>query len=165
MTKKQSKAAQQTSKPTTTNTTTSTPAVAKAPKAIDPQVAKAQAELAAAKAKAKQAEQEAKDQRKAERARLAAERKAAKAEPRPTCTGRKLNGEPCTAKAKNGSGLCIDHQPAWDRMTHEEHVAFGQWLRNAKGPEIVAEIGWFRAKQIAKANGAGQGQETKTATA
>lgn len=73
---------------------------------------------------------------------------------RPICTAAKKDGTACTAKCiEDGKGgfkeTCVDHQPAWDRLTHEEHVAFGGWLRKAKAADIVDVIGWYRAKQIA----------------
>lgn len=70
-------------------------------------------------------------------------------EPRPTCPETKKDGTPCTAKCAEGKATCVDHQPAWDRLTHEEHVAFGGWLRKAKAADIVEVIGWWKAKQIA----------------
>lgn len=68
---------------------------------------------------------------------------------RPTCPETKKDGTPCTAKCVEGKETCVDHQPAWDRLTHEEHVAFGGWLRRVKAADIVEVIGWYRAKQIA----------------
>jgi hypothetical protein len=129
----------------------------KSPAPKDPKVVALEAQLREAKQAARAKEAKEKEERKAERARLAAERKAQKAEPRPVCTGTKKDGKPCTNKAvrQNGDGTldetkCIDHQPAWNRLTSEEHKAFGTWLRAARGPEIANEIGWYRAKQIAK---------------
>lgn len=68
---------------------------------------------------------------------------------RPTCPETKKDGTPCTARCAEGKQTCVDHQPAWDRLTHEEHVAFGGWLRKAKAADIVDVIGWWKAKQIA----------------
>lgn len=76
----------------------------------------------------------------------------------PVCGEPKKDGTLCTARCKEGKDTCVDHQPAWDRLSHEEHQAFGEWLRAARGPEIVEVIGWWKAKQIAKDQ-----QQTKAA--
>lgn len=67
---------------------------------------------------------------------------------RPVCPERKKNGDPCTARCAEGKETCVDHQPAWDRLTHDEHVAFGHWLRKARAKDVVEVIGWWKAKQI-----------------
>lgn len=82
---------------------------------------------------------------------------------RPLCPETKKDGSPCTARCAEGKNTCVDHQPAWDRLSHEEHQAFGAWLRKAKGPQIVEVIGWFRAKQIAADQAATVAEEAKQA--
>lgn len=140
-----------TTNPNSTAQTVAAPTPAAKPaKVEDPQVAAAKAALAKAKEQAKAAEDAAKAKRAEERKAAAAAKAATKAEPRPTCGSTKKDGTPCTAKCVEGKSTCVDHQPAWDRLTHEEHQAFGAWLRKARGEDIVQELGWFRAKQIAK---------------
>lgn len=77
-----------------------------------------------------------------------------KAEPRPTCGAKKANGEPCTAKAKASSATCVDHQPAWARLTVEQQAGFSAWVvgladqPNGFNAALANELGWHRAKAL-----------------
>lgn len=122
--------------PTTTTVTAKT---AKAKPVDSPAVAAAKAALA--------------DARRAERP---VRTPRPKPEPRPTCTGTKANGEPCTAKSKGGSDRCIDHQPAWERLTESERTTFEILFEAAEASDLVQELGWHRAKQVIKDGGFGQ---------
>lgn len=81
---------------------------------------------------------------------------------RPVCPATKKDGTPCTARCAEGKVTCVDHQPAWDRLTHDEHVAFGHWLRKARAKDVVEVIGWWKAKQIAADMGNGWAVEKLT---
>lgn len=91
-----------------------------------------------------------------------------KAEPKervlqPMCPETKKDGSPCTARCAKDKKTCVDHQPAWDRLTHEEHQRFGAWLRKAKAADVVDVIGWFRAKQIAADTPMPEAKQSKSA--
>lgn len=75
-----------------------------------------------------------------------------KPEPRPTCTGTKKNGDACTAKAKEGSDKCVDHQAAYARLDAEEQANFAEWMNAQTVEQLAEELGWYRAKQLAKAH-------------
>jgi hypothetical protein len=133
----------QTPAPATAPTPTAEVKAPRVQKPKDAAVIAAEAALAKAKADAKAARE------------LAREAKP-KAEPRPTCTATKHNGEPCTAKAKQGQVTCVDHTPAWVRLTAGEQTAFQVWmdggLRVNPDPRpaerVANELGWHRVKAL-----------------
>lgn len=144
MNSKQKKAAEKAER-AAAGVTTVTTVTTKAPREPREPKPKSAAVVAAEKALA-----EAKAAVKAERAAERATKP--KAEPRPTCTATKANGEACTAKAKLGSEVCVDHQPAWERMTNDEQVklaALFERLDAASAAQLlVSEVGWHRAKRL-----------------
>lgn len=70
---------------------------------------------------------------------------------RPTCTATRRDGQPCTLKVKEGLATCVDHQPAYDRLTEAQRVGFNQWVSGLDAVALANEIGWHRAKEIAEA--------------
>lgn len=77
-----------------------------------------------------------------------------KPEPQPQCTGTKKDGTKCTARAKTGYTTCIDHLPAWERLTELEQATLTSLMNGDQMPNaqfLVTEIGWHRAKAIVRA--------------
>lgn len=71
-----------------------------------------------------------------------------KAEPRPQCKGTKKNGEACTARAKEGSLMCVDHTPAWERLDAVEQGEMTHWWKAQTAQTITNLLGWHEAKRL-----------------
>lgn len=113
--------------------TEKTTRVARVAKPRDPAVVAAEAALAKAKEEAKAARvSQAKP----------------KAEPRPTCTANKHDGTKCTAKAKQGQGTCVDHTPAWGRLSAEDRNKWTEFVMTQHAFDWANRLGWHAVKAI-----------------
>lgn len=101
-------------------------------------------ERPAAVVAAEEALAKAKAEAKAERAKTVKP----KAEPRPTCTSTKHDGTPCTAKAKAGQETCVDHTPAWERLTDDEKLGWEVFVDDQQHYDWANRLGWHAVKAI-----------------
>lgn len=66
----------------------------------------------------------------------------------PICPELKKDGTPCTAHCMEGTGTCVDHRAAWDRLSDEEKQNCQDYVEQMTGEDLVELIGWWKAKKL-----------------
>lgn len=67
---------------------------------------------------------------------------------RPVCGKPKKDGEPCTARCKEGADTCVDHQPVMVRLTETEQAAWVAWLDSQDAATFADLLGWHKVKDL-----------------